>query len=179
MKNIFLFPMIFALCVFAFVGCGSEIQSSELSDYLAWNTTTTKILDRNFNLPLPDKLTANEYCDDYYYAYSQSVLGDPNFVIQLVLHFSNAEDFNAHTDRLGLQNSAYIQAQDDKYYMIQGTEQDIVEYTDDETYDGLYFDYGVIVINEKCHKVTYIAAHVWDYWKNDVLINWLMPIHEA
>ncbi len=137
-----------------------------------------QIMENSLNPYLPDKLTANMYGEEYHYIHSRGILGDPNFVVYLNLQFPDMDCFGEYLNRLGLGEKTPIQIQNDKYYLLQGTEALIAEYTNDEIYDGCFFDFEAIVVNDERNSVTHIVAHVWDYWKNEMLLGWLAPFEQ-
>lgn len=166
----YLLLILLILYAFALVGCGSDIHSREMSDYMSWNADTIQLLNSNFSQSLPDELTAAKYGVNYYYTYSQGTFGDPNFVIYLELAFPDEEEFNEYLGGLGISQITCIQVREAKYYLIQGTEEHFAEYINAKTYDGWFFDFEVISTNESSNRISYIFAHVWDYWQNDKLL---------
>ena len=51
------------------------------------------------------------------------------------------------------------------------------EYIDEKIYDGMFYDFEIVSANQSEYTICLIYAHVWDYYKDQVLIDYLNNIN--
>ena len=178
MKRVILALTYFVMILITLGGCSTSTQRSNVADYGNWNNTTAQLLKDSFTNSLPNSTTVGQYCHDYYYAFRQGTLGDPNFVIYVKLKFPNDVTFHKYLEEINVNGTPYAQIQDDQYFLIQGTKDLIAEYTNNQTYDGWFFDIEIVSINEQSKEISHIVAHAWDYWKDAKLFNALLLLKQ-
>lgn len=166
------------LCyVLALSGCSAQNNHhTQLSDYGLWGETTKILLDNNFTNSLPDNEVVKDYGHEYYYKSSQSVMGDESFVIYVVLTFPDEVSYWEELSKYTILQSNPISQNDNTYYPIQYSHEAVTEYTDGKYYDGMFYNFEVISTNTNEYTISFINAHVWDYYNDQVLIDFLQPI---
>lgn len=176
MKRRFCFLLIILLS-FSLLSACSQTHSENISDYFCWNNKTNTILRSQFNNTLPEKSLVDQYGTNYYYNLSQSILGDPNLVIYVSVQFPDDSDYQIQIDKLNLPADS-IHDENISLHFIQGTQQTIAEYTDEKIYDGMFYNFEVIITNDESNEISYINAYVWDYYKDDMLLSLLEVLYE-
>lgn len=172
MKRIIMISTV-VIIIIMLQGCGTKNQhTTEISDYGSWQESTSNILDCSFVYPLPDSETVYKYGKEYYYKASQGALGDENFVLSVTLQFDDQTSYEEFTALL----SDSVSQDDTAYYMIQYSDETAKEYTDDKIYDGMFYDFEIISTNSNNYTICFLNAHVWDYYKDYVLIDYLQLI---
>lgn len=160
-------------------GCTSkDYYEDDPSAYGSWNQTVNTIRDDFFCGSLPDKKDVNEFAQSYYYAFSQGVLGDPNFVIYVTLQFPDEHSYEEELNKYILLLSDPVQIDGLTYYPVQCSQKTFEEYTDDQILDGMYYNIEVIVENKDAKTISFINARVWDYYKNQMLVDFLHQIYQ-
>ena len=132
--------------------------------------------DSVFIYDFPSETAHPDNCFDVYVAQNKSLFGDPNYVISFSLKFEDRSALQAHLNKYDTKIADALTVDDMTYYVFQGTADDLEEYANDQVYDGYYFVYEIIAVNEEKPEVSYLYAYVWDYWKNEFLITWLETI---
>lgn len=169
MKRIALLAVLCATVLTMLSGCHSSVEESKISDYGAWNNTTKQILTDKFNAVLPTVSEVSQSGQEYRYTYDQSLLGDPNFVIHVKLKFSDETALSQHIEEKALEQFVSVKTQEGQCFLRQGTVDLVTEYTNDKTYDGYFFCFDLMQVDDKEFEVDYWVAYVWDYWKDDEL----------
>ena len=174
MKRQFSFLVIILLSISLLSAC-SRTHSENINDYFCWNNKTNTILRSHFNNTLPEKSLVDHYGTNYYYNLSQGILGNPNLVIYVSVQFPDDSGYQSEIDKLNLSADS-IQDENVSIYFIQGTQQDIDEYTDENIYDGMFYNFEIIITNDESNEISFINAYVWDYYKDDLLVSLLKTI---
>ena len=171
--------LLFVLCIFL-CGC-SDITENQPNQYGKWNEITLETLaSKSFRGFLPIKGIVDAYGETYYYRYEQAMLGDPNFVITVTAQLSDEDVLGEETDRLE-EAAEFSVLQGNKTYLFARKEvfdSWISEYLDDRIYDGMYYSLEIAVV-EDSGRITYVSARVWDYYRNDVLSDFLNQMIES
>lgn len=169
------------LSAFLFLyGCTSQrYYEDDPSAYGSWNQTVNKIRDDSFCGSLPDKQDVSEFVQSYYYVFSQGVFGDPNFVIYVALQFPDENSYEEEINKYALLLSDPIQMDGFTYYPVQCSKKTFEEYTDNQTLDGMYYNFEIIVENKDAKMISFINAHVWDYYKDQMLVDFLNQIYHT
>lgn len=157
-------------------GCITSNQSTDLAKYGLWKESTVRFLQENFSNSLPEAETVCKYGKSYYYKSTQGVMGDENFIIHVVIRFDEKTRYEEELSKYRNLLSNSVLRNDVIYYTIRHSNEAVLEYTNDEILDGMYYDFEIIAINEKECSMEFINAHVWDYYKNQVLIDFLQQI---
>lgn len=159
------------LCMFL-CGC-SDITENRPNQYGKWNEFTLETLaSKSFRGFLAIKDIVDAYGETYYYRYEQAP--DPNFVITVTAQLSDEDVLGEETDRLQ-EAAKFSVLQGNKTYLFARKEvfdSWISEYLDDRIYDGMYYSLEIAVV-EDSGRITYVSARVWDYYRNDVLSDFL------
>ena len=167
------------LCIFL-CGC-SDITENRPNQYGKWNEFTLETLaSKSFRGFLPINGIVDAYGETYYYRYEQAMLGDPNFVITVTAQLSDEDVLGEETDRLE-EAAEFSVLQGNKTYLFARKEvfdSWISEYLDDRIYDGMYYSLEIAVV-EDSGRITYVSARVWDYYRNDVLSDFLNQMIES
>lgn len=163
------------VCIFAFSGCSKKKYHSELSDYGLWNKATDKILQKKFSDSLPTKSEVDKYGCDYYYKFSQGLLGDPNFVILVSLEFSDESIYQQVLSKY-FSGSVCGSNSDLIYRQIQGSDEEIADYMDDKVLDGVSYNFEVVCARKDEQKIYFVNANVWDYYNDRELVEYLQGL---
>ena len=167
------FILAISIICLMFVLQGCSKHTTQLSDYGSWGKPAAKIINSNFSDSLPDKETVNKYGKEYYYKFTQGLLSDENFVVYVALQFPDLVSYENYLDTCTKHITAVSFQGDIAHYTIQYSNNDVSEYTDDKIYDGMFFDFEIISANEKELMIGILNAHVWDYYKDQFLIDYL------
>lgn len=166
------------VCMTILQSCSNGKHSNDTSDYGRWQKGTQEILMNEFSNSLPNQDVVNQYAQKYYYKTRQGILTEHNFVISVSLQFPDKSIFLMELDKYKnqfqyLTTSEYIMC-----YAIQYSPENASEYVNEEVYDGMFFNFEIILANEKEYRIDFINAHVWDYYKDTNLIEYLQKIKE-
>ena len=167
------FILAISIICLMFVLQGCSKHTTQLSDYGSWGKPAAKIINSNFSDSLPDKEAVNKYGKEYYYKFTQGLLSDENFVVYVVLQFPDLASYKEKLDAYTKHIDTVFYQEDTAYYAIQYSNQSVSDYTDDKIYDGMFFDFEIISANEKELMIGILNAHVWDYYKDQFLIDYL------
>lgn len=164
--------------IIALQGCASKNEhTTELSEYGSWKESTASMLANSFVCSLPDNEIVNKYGKEYYYKSSQGTLGDQNFVICVALQFADKASYENELRKYTTLLSDSLFQNDTTYYMIQYSNEAVTEYTNDKIYDGMFFNFEIISTNSNSYTICFLNAHIWDYYKDKVLIDYLQLIN--
>lgn len=133
--------------------------------------------ERLFINKIPEEAYDGHYCSDLYVNKSNAVLGDPNYVVTFTLQFDNQSVFQNHLNNIYTTETAVLTNGNESILLYQWDEQHYIEYTNNETYDGFFFTFEIIAVNEETCEVRYLFAYVWDYWKDDHLLSELSQFY--
>lgn len=175
MKNKILCIMFIFVLLFSYGCSSSKCHSDNLSEYTKWNSFTSDMLENHFNNALPNLDIVNSYGKEYDYQYEQAVFGDSNFHIYVSLAITDNSTFELEIERLTSLYKSIINKQF-TYYIVQGDIDDINEYCNEEIYDGMDFFFEIIVVDNLTHNIEYLSAYQWDYNKDDIVYNILLPL---
>lgn len=177
MKQFTVFFLIVVFCLTA-IGClNQNHHTTDLSSYGDWEDKTIDILASNFLYELPDKALVDKNGYAYYYKSSQGILGDKNFVILVVLKYPNTAEYNkALNQYIDFPASVFTEG-DTTHYLIQASPESGQEYLDENTYDGMFYDFEVISFDQSNQTISFLSAHVWDYYKDEKLSDYLRKIY--
>lgn len=151
--------------------CGCTIIKTDLLEYSNWNKITTDILNSDVYVgSLPDKSLVETYGKAYYYKYDEALFGDPQFVIFVTLEIPEAENHEKQMDFIRSKASITKTVDGQTFYFIRkrNYETDIAELYDEKINDGMYYDFEIVMTKED-GTISYLSAHVWDYYRDDVL----------
>lgn len=176
MKRAIIFILVSLLVVFVLSHYSNNILETDPAEYGNWNSQTDSILDESFKSSLPGVELAKKYCKDYYYNSNQSVLGDVNFVVYAKFEISDRNEYEPIINSLNSENIVTDPENDETYYFIQGDSINISRYIDDETEDGMFYDFEIVEVNDQDRTVSYLSAHVWDYYTDDLLIDYFKDV---
>lgn len=164
-------------CVLALTGCSAQKNYyTDLSQYGMWKETTVAMLTDNFSDSLPDSEDVSNYGYEYYYKSSQSVLGDENFVIYVVLRFPDEASYLKELSKYTSLQLDPVSQNHNTYYPIQYSNETFMEYTDGEYSDGMFYNFEIISTNVSEYTISFLNARVWDYYSDQVLVEYLQPI---
>ena len=167
------------ILVIVFQGCNAYRETTaDLSDYGRWNSFTKETLQDCFLNPLPNCETVERYGTSYYCQSIQSLLGDPNFVIHLSLQIPDEVQYQKELENFTAQLDEPVVIGAVHYYLVQCSRDDVLSYLDDEVYDGMFYNFEIISANPEENTISFISAHVWDYVKDDYLLDLLQPISQ-
>ena len=174
----FIIILIIVLSLIFFLFRDTEKSSTNILDYGRWNSTVKNTIIDQFNRSLPEKQTMIDYGQYYYYRSKTAMLGDLNFIVYAVLQFEDQKNFEKELIKYDdmLYRGASIKKNDIVYYVIQGSENEALEFLNDKIYDGISYYFEIISINEKQKSISFINAYVWDYISDQVLANCLEEI---
>lgn len=150
----------------------------ETNSYGNWEKETKVILSQNFNGFLPKPADAKDYGQNYYHNYKQALLGDVNFIIYIEITLPNVETFRDFLSDYKLESIESRFINNEKVYFVQGNAESISEYLDDEIYDGMFYNFELVFVDESSLTVKFLSARVWDYYKDDFLCNFLSAVKE-
>ncbi len=169
---------IFCVILIAFLLLGCLCESFLVTDpmkYGKWNLDTKRFINEHFENSLPDVEFAENYCCNYYYSYKHAFLGDQNFVIYADFKVPNKTDYYKKINIFNEMNG--VSCTDGReFYFLQGDEKNISLYLDDEILDGMFYDLEIIVTDKDNQTINYLIAHVWDYYRDEMLFNFLKKI---
>lgn len=166
-----------SLCVF-FLQCCTlpDYRSKEISAYGQWGESTSVLIEENFFVPLLNKDTFELYGKNFYASSSQGSLSQESIVIIATLQFASLDDLEDELNQYEVLLPPPITVGSSTYYAIQYSSEDFAEYSNDIIYDGMYFNFEIIAINEEENSLTIVNAHVWDYYQNPKLIDFLQSL---
>lgn len=153
-----------------------KTKTESLTDYGTWPRSTRTIIEENFSV-LPSVDIVNSFGYSYYYNEPSSVLGDKNFVIIISLKYPDKEHF---ANELKKYNENYVHANTNNifFYPQRYSMVDVLGYLDSEFYDGMFYNFEFILANVNDYTVHFVVAHVWDYYKDQSLIEYLQQIQD-
>lgn len=160
-------------------GCTTQQHSSiNILEFGLWSSSTKSILREDFTSSLPDEQTVCNYGKTYYYTSTQGLLGDLNFVINVVLQFDDKANYESELSKYTILCQDVIEKTDNTlHYVIQGSSEQATEYLDDKVYDGMFYNFEIVSANLEDHSISYINAHVWDYYSDQILTECLQQIY--
>lgn len=170
-KRITFFALVF-LCILFWAGFKYN-EHSKTKIFGNWNESTDNILEEQFYGFLPEKSTAEKYGQNYYYKFVQAVLGDANFVIYIDIVLPDTTTFENLCSQYELNSKEMITLDNQEFYFIQCIPESVSEYLDDKIYDGMYYNFEIIAINRSNYTISFLSAHVWDYYKDNLLYDFL------
>lgn len=147
-----------------------------ISNYGSWKKNTTNILCNNFTNSLPDSKAVNEYGQKYYYNFSQSAFSDHSFVIYIVMQLPDETSYEKELSKYTALLSNSVVNNNITYYTIQYSHEDVLEYMNNKIYDGMYYNFEIISVDKSKYTISFLNARVWDYYKDQVLIDYLVEI---
>lgn len=175
MKKIVVIILVFYMFILQSCTTHSKYDTN-LSDYGSWKESTTKIISDNFTNSLPCNKSVNKYGHEYYYKAHQSTFGDENFVIYVVLKFPDKTSYENELYKYNSLFSSFIFQDNTSYYTIQYSHEAVSEYTNNKIHDGMFYNFEIISANKTEYTICFINARVWDYYKDNVLIDFLNNI---
>lgn len=107
----------------------------------------------------------------------QALLGDLNYVNCFTIKFNDYLAFQEHVEGIDTSLAEKINSSDYTSYVFRGDKDGFLEYTNTEIYDGYFFVYEIISVNENTLEVNYLYAYVWDYDKDEFLISRLEELY--
>lgn len=140
------------------------------------NGSTIDLLNSHFSQSLPSQETMNQYGRTYYINSKNSLLGDANVVVYIELEFPDKKSYNAELEKYAKLLSMPVMQDDTAFYLLQFSHQAFEQYTDKRIFDGMFFNFEVISTNENQLKITFLNAHVWDSYRDEVLVDFLRLI---
>lgn len=153
---------------------------SACEDSIELNGTHFPRFEENFINPLPEECYDLTNCHNMYIEKTEALFGDPNYVISFILRFENLSELETHLQRINITLAEERQLHDKTYYVFQGSQEELDEYTNTKIYDGWYFIYEIIAVDPERLEVEYLYAYFWDYWKkDDLLISKLEEVFKA
>lgn len=179
MKRVF---ALFGMLILLFSICGCEVHTKTSSNSIAygdWNTSTKSILATQFEGVLPDEITAQKYLQSHSYQFSQGVLGDPNFVIFVALQMPDEAAYDAYLENCASKAAPVLSQDGIAFYPVQCTSESVADYLDDKVYDGMFFNFEIVLGSRDDLSIRILAAHVWDYYQNEVLVDFLQNLNHS
>lgn len=171
MKRIFILILSLVACMF---GCSST--DNVISDYGCWNHESSVLIHEYFESFLPSKDLVNDYGVDYYYTYSEALLGNQNMVIFVELRLPEKEQFEEQLCKNMENASPLLSTEKGEDYYLLFKQEYISEYLDDEIYDGMCYNFKIMSTNKETNTIRYLIAHVWDNYGDAFLIDYLSDI---
>lgn len=172
--------LVVLLVLGVFYGCVySNGYNEDVSRYGRWEQNTENILANSFKGSLPDSDQVMQYARGYYYDVLKSVLGDPNFVILVELQFPEESAFRKELERIKSLDTEQISCGRNVYYLLQYSDQYALEFMDDKVYDGMYYNFEFVCVNEEAKNIRYVNARVWDYHSDEELERELCAIMDG
>lgn len=166
------------ICVIAGLACKPKTRhDTDMARYRCWQDSVTKTIEKEFVPALPARKDVDMYGDEYNYIFSQGTLSDPNFVIYVSMRFPDKASYEKEIEKYNAFLTNPIQQHGTCHYAIQYSLEKESAYTDKEIRDGMYYNFQIISANEQEYVIQFLVAHVWDYYQNDFLINYLHSIH--
>lgn len=150
------------------------VFNNGMRNYGEWEDFTKEYLSQKFLCTLPSKEIVAAFGTDYYYNYKKpTFLGDHNFVINLTIEFPSEDIYyqalSSYTDISCMVKVIHAET----WYFIQYSEDHAMEYIDNEIYDGMFYDFEVIIASHEKYSIEFLCAHVWDYYQNPILVQFL------
>lgn len=144
----------------------NNFVETDIEKYGDWNNKTKAILTEDFNGLLPYGYIFQNNLKDYYYCFNQGLALDPNFVIYATFEFDNEETFVSQISIAKQKAKSVLTSENFAYLIIQGTENDVLAYSDGEILDGYFYNFEIVIVDEKNHTISYLVSRVWDYYEN-------------
>lgn len=107
----------------------------------------------------------------------QALLGDLNYVNCFTIQFNDSLAFQEHVEGINTDLAEKINSSDYTSYVFRGDKDGFLEYTNTKIYDGYFFVYEIISVNENTLEVNYLYAYVWDYTEDEFLISRLEELY--
>jgi len=155
---------------------GCNAKSCDSVAYGDWNAGTKNILANQFKGTLPDGVTAQEHIQSIYYKFSHALLGDENFVICVELQTPDEAAFEKYLESCTGKSEAVYSHEELCYYLVQCSNESVADYLDDKLYDGMFYNFEIVLADRNDFTIQTLAAHVWDYYKDDELVDFLQKI---
>lgn len=168
--------ILFSLTVLIVLISGCTAQKERQNNYGQWDQATSEILKDSFNDSLPNANEMSQFGQDYYYTVHQSGFSDYNFVISCSLKYSNYEKFQKELKYLTTASKKIISLNGISYYLIQYSDKTATDYIDDKIYDGMFYRFEIVFADDEALSINVVNAYVWDYYKDEVLIEYLKKI---
>ena len=177
MKRIVLL-ICFVVVMLSCQGCNSTAsKTTRLEDYKDWDGDVNKMLQENFHVPLPERELIDEYGISYYCNTYQAVLGDQNVVICLEVQLPSVESNLTELEEYITQLKNPIVVNESSYYLIQYSYDNAISYMDNNVYDGMFYNFEIVAVSPE-GKCLILIAHVWDYYQDQILVDYLKNITE-
>ncbi len=174
-----LFCVVILVIALFFSGCKMSVSGFtqvNFADYGKWDTDVQNVLDKFFYGILPSNDIVQAHCSSYKFWERQAILGDLNFYIIIDLQIESNDAYNDEIKRLeGIGERS--EQEDTAFYIASGSDSEVLEYFDDETLDGLWFDFEIAVANKTDNTIKYMAAHIWDYNSPDDVSQFLQTVY--
>lgn len=173
--------VVLIVCILALFGCEAKRDShSDIINYGQWKDSTNSILTDSFCKSLPSSQKVREYGKHYYFKREQALLGDENFVIRVILQFDNKAIYERELINHTKDYWPFMLESDSAtQYLIQGSSEAIQDYLDDEVLDGMFYNFEIVSTNADDYSISFISAHVWDYYTDPILSEYLQQVSET
>ena len=165
---------LFLIC--GYIAC-SKIEYTSI-DYGDWNDRTKAILAKQFEGILPNNISEQKNIQSYHYKFSQAVFGDENFVICVGLQAPDETAFDKYVDNYASELTSSFSQDDMTYYLFQYSSESVADYLDERIYDGAFYNFEIALVSKNDLTIQILAAHVWDYYRDEVLVDFLTKIVE-
>lgn len=170
-KLLLIFVLLFSMPVLS--SC-TRYGTTSLEQYGEWNKDTSMDIIELFHNTLPSSEVVRDHGESYYYRTSQGLLGEPSFSVIIGIHFDDRGDYINAVQRYRYIESYYQSSEWTTIYVLQGSAESFHRYLDDCIEDGMNYCFEIIATNDLTCSVEVINAHVWDYYRDDILIDILM-----
>lgn len=167
MKNFSLILSLSAMICFL-CACSNHTQLNE-KDFPLFST----LFVNEFPVEVYDR---NSDCDVYVNK-SQSVFGDYNYVVAVTIRFDAEDSFINRKKELCQSAVSVLGSENKTVCLYQWSEDEYLEYTNGEKWDGYSFNYEIVFVNNDARTVEYLFAHVWDYWTDAHLLEDLQQVY--
>ncbi len=147
----------------------NNFVETDIEKYGDWNNKTKAILTEDFNGLLPYGYIFQNNLKDYYYCFNQGLALDPNFVIYATFEFDNEETLASQINIAEQKAKNTLTSDNFTYLIVQGSEDDFLAFSDEEILDGYFYNFEIVIVDEKNHTISYLVSRVWDYYKNSNL----------
>ena len=167
------------LCIIFSVALYNPMEnrhSAKIADYSKWENSTKRILSESFSDSLPSNEAASQYGQSYYYKSAKALFGDKQFVIMVTLKFDDTASYEKELAKYKDADSHPTISDGTMYYALQYSEAFASEYLNDEIDDGVYYDFEIVSANNNDLTIRYVNAHVWDYYSDHMLVQYLQEM---